>query len=148
MLNHLYPLLLVFLLWQCSNYETNDPIEEVKIGEDFMLTAGEQVKIVGEGEPLVLQFSSVTDSRCPENAICMWLGNATVMLNASNTAEKNKQIQMCIGDCSPLPVQSKHKLDLEVGGAFYTITLKEATPLPGGDKAGESKHIRLVVNHQ
>lgn len=123
------------------------PADEVAIGENFILEPGQQVKVVGEGEALSLKLESVTDSRCPANAMCMWLGNAAVVLKAANTAEKDKLVNMCIGDCRPDPIRSKHIQEIEVGGVKYTITLKEVLPYPGLEQEGEAKQVRLQVQY-
>ncbi|MBC5993419.1 hypothetical protein [Pontibacter cellulosilyticus] len=149
MTNYLYPLLLMLLLWQCNKYEFDDFTTEAQMGETFTVELGKRVNITGEnGKTLTLYLHSVTDSRCPADAICAWLGNANVILKASSGTEIEKQVQMCIGDCRPEPARSKHTLDVEVGGTRYNITLKEVLPYPTTKRSGEKTAVKLLVKYQ
>ncbi|MFD2514357.1 hypothetical protein ACFSRY_10805 [Pontibacter locisalis] len=145
MINYLYPMLLVLLLWQCNDKDIEPHNKQVNFGETFTFKQGEEVVIVGEGEDLLLQLYSINDSRCPTDAICVWLGNATVILKASNTQEKEKELQMCIGDCRPEPARTKHILSAIVGGVDYKITLKEVSPYPALKESNQVKQVKLVV---
>ncbi|WP_299819040.1 hypothetical protein [uncultured Pontibacter sp.] len=118
---------------------------EAKFGESFLLEKDGAIKVTGDGETLLLQFNAVTDSRCPKEAVCIWLGNATVLLSAANAAERIENIAMCIGDCRPDPVRIKHTLPLKIGEQQYSITLKEVLPHPGLENAAEKQMLRLVV---
>ncbi|MEJ8801495.1 hypothetical protein [Pontibacter sp. H249] len=145
MLNYIYPFLLLLLMWQCQNDSTKPQTEDVKFGETFSLVRGEQVEITGEGETLTLKLQNVIDSRCPSDANCVWLGNATATFTASNAQESDKELQMCIGDCRPAPVRSKHTLTVTVGGTGYNIILKEVLPYPSSEERGDKKEVRMVV---
>jgi hypothetical protein len=55
----------------------------VPINRQYTLAPGETVAIDGTG--LRVQFIRVAgDSRCPADALCIWIGDATVQLRASN----------------------------------------------------------------
>lgn len=138
-------MLLMLLLWQRNETDTALRNREVRFGETFTIEQGEQVNVVGEGEPLLLQLKVVNDSRCPANAVCGWLGNATATLKASNAQEKEKELQMCIGDCRPEPARSKHTLSATIGEENYELTLKNSMPYPGQEQTDEVKQIKLMV---
>ncbi|WP_439879974.1 hypothetical protein ACSX1A_12485 [Pontibacter sp. MBLB2868] len=147
MTNYLYPMLMVLLLWQCNEADIKLRTKEVHFGETFTMDKELPVNVVGEQDNLLLELYTVTDSRCPSDAICVWLGNATVRLKASNANEKDKELEMCIGDCRPDPVRSKHILTTTVGGVDYVITLKEVSPYPKTGTGDGEKQIKLVVDH-
>ena len=55
-----------------------------KLGEQFDLKLGQQVTVQNEG--LTIKFKTVdNDSRCPEDAKCVWTGNARVIIVVSET---------------------------------------------------------------
>jgi hypothetical protein len=59
--------------------------DNVKIGEEFGLKFGDKVTL--QGTNLTLAFKDVTeDSRCPEGAVCVWEGNARILLGVDQTA--------------------------------------------------------------
>lgn len=145
MLNYSYTFLLILLLYQCKPMDLGTEPQMIKFGETFTLKKNVPVKIAGNGKPLVLQLENVADSRCPANAICVWLGNAAISLSASNTAETVADIKMCIGDCRPEPVRTKHTMQVQVGNSMYNFTLKEVLPYPGTEKEGEEKTVRMMV---
>jgi hypothetical protein len=65
-----------------TSAEQNNP----KIGESFDLKIGESVSI--KDETLTFQFVNVPDdSRCPEGAVCVWAGNAKVIIKISDTKD-------------------------------------------------------------
>ncbi len=71
-------LLLIFLISfvGCSN---GYGVTTVELGEQFTLSPGESSKIVKED--LTITFEKVTgDSRCPNNAVCVWAGEAVISI--------------------------------------------------------------------
>lgn len=77
MKNFFYFFALALLSVRCST----DPVGP-KLGEEFDLKFGEQVVVQNQG--LFIKFKAVDDdSRCPEGAMCIWAGNAKVVLQVS-----------------------------------------------------------------
>jgi len=59
--------------------------DSTKLGEEFGLKFGDKVTL--RGTDLTLAFKDVTeDSRCPEGAVCVWAGNARILLGVNQTA--------------------------------------------------------------
>jgi hypothetical protein len=52
------------------------------IGEAFELKFGQQVSFPNAG--LTITFKAVNDSRCPRGAVCVWAGNAEVVVGLSH----------------------------------------------------------------
>jgi hypothetical protein len=60
------------------------PADSAKLNEIFALKFGKQVKV--QGADLTLTFKDVTeDSRCPEGVVCVWEGNARIVLGINQT---------------------------------------------------------------
>lgn len=69
-------LLSIFLV--AAGFACQDPMA-ARVGQEFTLTLGEQVRIADAN--LTIGFHNVpSDSRCPINAMCVWAGNAVVVL--------------------------------------------------------------------
>jgi hypothetical protein len=106
--------LLIFLLIAChrdseSSTEQNNP----KLGDSFDLKIGESVSI--KNEQLNFQFVNVPeDSRCPEGAMCIWAGNAAVVIKIFNVMDTVNTF-----------LNPK-----EINYDSYTITLLQLSPYP------------------
>ncbi len=75
-------------------------------------------------EQLEIRFDSVSeDSRCPENADCIWAGNARVHCTLTKSSVPKQHIML---NTLAAPQSAVYQ--------GYTILLRELTPLP---KAGE-----------
>ena len=59
---------------------------KVALGEQFKLKNGQQAIV--KGEKLRITIQSITDSRCPSGATCIWAGNGEVVIEV---AKKNKK---------------------------------------------------------
>jgi len=71
-------LLFIFILFGCESDLVNP-----KLNEEFEIKYGESLKI--ENENLKIKFLSViSDSRCPEGAICKWAGNAEIKFQVNS----------------------------------------------------------------
>jgi hypothetical protein len=58
--------------------------DTIRIGEEFVLRFGERVSL--QNTDLTLVFQDVTeDSRCPEGVVCVWAGNARILLGVNQT---------------------------------------------------------------
>ena len=147
MMNYVIVLLGLLLLGQC-HHETlpEAQAQEPGFGTAFLLQKDEEVKVSGEAAgTLTLQLASLADSRCPKDVVCVWLGNATVVLNVSNTDGQNQQVSFCIGDCRPDPVRNKHRVQVMLGQQAYDITLLEVLPVPNAESNETAKEVKLLV---
>jgi hypothetical protein len=56
--------------------------DSARTGEEFVLRYGERISLLGTD--LTLVFQDVTeDSRCPEGVVCVWAGNARILLGVN-----------------------------------------------------------------
>ncbi|MGH7806352.1 MAG: hypothetical protein ACREQJ_18530 [Candidatus Binatia bacterium] len=85
-MHSLVALLLVALV-ACSASQENPPAREeasVPLGERFALPFSGSAAV----EDLRISFSAVTaDSRCPKRVVCVWAGDAAVVLEVRTGAE-------------------------------------------------------------
>lgn len=147
MIKYLFSFMMVLLVGQCEKDVLPDMlIQDAAFGNAFVLEEGGQQVVSGPAAaPLTLQLHSLTDSRCPEDVVCVWLGNANVVLKASNSWEKNKQLELCIGDCRPDPVRNKHTVRATIGRQVYDITLLEVLPYPNTTSEETANKVKLLV---
>jgi hypothetical protein len=111
---------LSLLMIRCSDSLTN--YNEVVLGKEFDLKVGDSAVLADQG--LIIKFKSVNYySRCPTGAICVWEGNAKVVLELKNSE----------GDT----LTAKLNTSLEpraVEFANITIELKNLSPYPKVDE--------------
>ena len=98
--------------WAVSCSDSSVKYTEVVINQEFNIKVGESAVLVDQG--MVIKFKSVgDDSRCPTGAVCVWEGNATVILELKNsnldtlTANLNTSIEPQIVNFSNLIIQLK-----------------------------------------
>lgn len=77
-----------------------------------------------EDQDLVLEFIEVTDdSRCPANVVCVWAGQAKILISASTQGEKLGQHELVL---APTDASSN---SVKIEGR--TVTLVALNPYPG-----------------
>ena len=110
---------------------SREQVIEPQLGDEFWLKMGESVTLQKGG--LTIQFKSLAgDSRCPEGVLCVWMGNAEVILEVS----KNEITLNTLLD----PTE-------EVVGD-YIIQLRDVIPYPkaGVEYLPENYSIKIVVS--
>ena len=104
---------------------------EPQLDEEIQIKLGESVTL--EGGNLTIKFKSVEgDSRCPQGVVCVWEGNAEVILEVS----KNEFALNTALD-------PKEKVVSD-----YNIQLKDVIPYPkaGEELTPENYSIKIVVS--
>ncbi|GAB3901269.1 hypothetical protein GCM10028803_25660 [Larkinella knui] len=93
-----------------------------------------------------LTADTITDSRCPINANCIWAGNATVKFSLKNDTE-TKTGELCIGQCGQ---QSKTRdaVTVQLGNESYDVILTDVQPFPGTKPDGTPKEAVITVNQK
>jgi len=116
--------LLGMAIFSCA--ESQDP----KLGEEFDLAYGQFTQI--HAEDISIKFLDVAgDSRCPTGVVCVWEGNAEIILLVnSDTLSINTTLEPKIIDYKP-----------------YTVELISVLPYPKWNEqiALEDYLIRLMV---
>ena len=106
-------------------------LTQPKLDEEIQIKFGESVTL--EKGKLTIKFKSIAgDSRCPQGVVCVWEGNAEVILEVSKneivlntTLDPNEKV---VGD--------------------YNIQLRDVIPYPksGEELKPENYSIRIVVS--
>ena len=77
---------LLFLSWTWQG-QTVDPVKEVALDEEFTIKFGQQVEV--KDANLRITFTTVEeDSRCPIDAVCVWVGNVKLNLEVKRSKKK------------------------------------------------------------
>jgi hypothetical protein len=99
-----------------------------RAGEQFRLRYGQTAVLQGSG--LILRFTNVrADSRCPVGAMCVWAGNAEIVLQVSrsdyslNTTLEPKEVAHLNYTIALLGVDPHRRLNEEIRLEDYIATL-------------------------
>jgi len=75
-------------------------VDEVTLGREFTLAVGQSVAVAGEN--LQLKFVEViSDSRCPTGATCIWAGEASSLIEITDSASTYRKVLSEPGSSSP-----------------------------------------------
>ncbi|GAA4456838.1 hypothetical protein GCM10023189_26690 [Nibrella saemangeumensis] len=82
------------------------------------------------GNDVTVSVDDIKDSRCPMNANCVWMGNATVSVTLTKGGEQVKAT-LCLGACSQnTSMKSRDVTTVKLGNTTYEVTLSEVKPYP------------------
>ena len=103
---------------------TSDPqtsVTEARLDEEFNLRAGQTANVGGNA--LTIAFRRVSgDSRCPMDAVCVWMGDAVV------------QLDVTVGRMAWTPTELHTHLDPKrTSFREYSIDLVSLLPYPKSD---------------
>lgn len=114
--------LTIVMLYACTPVTPDENFQSGTLNDINRLSVGTTLNI--SSESLHVRFDSVSeDSRCPENMVCIWSGNARVHCTIIKNQSSKQQIVL---NTTTMPQNASYQ--------GYTIRLAEVTPLP---KAGE-----------
>jgi len=122
-------LVAVFLtLWIAGCESSTTGPTGITLGEQFQLKYGQTAIIPAAG--LAVTFKDLgEDSRCPEGALCIWAGNARVVVRLANeevslnTTLEPREATSAGYKVQLLKVDPYPKLDVQHDPAEYVITL-------------------------
>lgn len=101
-----------------------DPSREVPYNEDFTMKYGEVLKITGF--EFIFRFSDVNDSRCPEDVVCVWEGEAVVTIDCWTDTQYIGVIEI-----KAPPAESQYDAVRDpLRGYYYQLTCKAVDPYP------------------
>ncbi|RRB06796.1 hypothetical protein [Larkinella rosea] len=137
----LYGLLLVGLLAVgCEKDKTVTPAEESK---PVTVKINQSARVQ---QDVTLNVESISDSRCPANALCVWLGNATVKFTLKKDAQTQSG-ELCLGQCGQ-QLKNRDVVTVQLGGESYDVALSEVKPFPGTQPDGTPKEAVITVNQK
>ncbi|MGA0555128.1 hypothetical protein ACO2Q8_00630 [Larkinella sp. VNQ87] len=94
---------------------------------------------------VTLNVDSITDSRCPANASCVWYGNAQVKFTLKNETQSQSG-ELCLGQCGQ-QLKGRDAVTLQLGSTSYEVILSEVSPFPGLED-GKPKEAVITVNQK
>ena len=111
----------------CSNQPmAGDPGDRptipASLDREFRVAFGQTVAV--KGADLEITFDDVSDSRCPQGAVCVWEGNAHVVLQLVTDSSKPAELAL---DTHPDMVGSGRAFD-------YEVRLVKVDPFPGSGR--------------
>jgi hypothetical protein len=102
-------------------------------GEQFTLAIGQTVSITGEN--LTVRFTEViSDSRCPQGVTCIWAGEASAVVNITDSESTSGKVL----------IQSGGSGNSQADYKAYRITF-DIQPYPQAGKKTEKRDYRLLL---
>jgi hypothetical protein len=105
---------------------------DVALGQEFKLKNGKEAVV--RGEKLSIKVQSVSDSRCPSGATCVWAGNGEVVIKVS---KKNKKQVVATLNTSSDPK--------EIAYRGFKIKLVALSPYPKINQSIEPKNYEATM---
>jgi len=79
---------------------TKPAVDEVSLDKEFTISVGQSVSV--KGENLTITFVEVvSDSRCPTGATCIWAGEASSLIEITDSASTYRKVLTEPGSSSP-----------------------------------------------
>jgi len=104
----------------------------VALGEQFKIKNGKEAVV--RGEKLSIRVQSISDSRCPTGATCIWAGNGEVVIKVD---KKNKKQVVATLNTSTEPK--------EVAYRGFKIKLIALSPYPGINQSIDPKNYEATI---
>lgn len=123
------PLLALMLMGFAHDPRSSD---NVALGQQFKIKNGKEAVV--RGEKLSIKVQSVSDSRCPNGATCIWAGNGEVVIKV---AKRNKK-QVVV----TLNTSSEPK---EIAYRGFKIKLIALSPFPTVNQSIDPKNYEATI---
>ncbi len=132
------PLLLTLLLGSACGTHTSPPTAPSgPLDLSVTLVAGQTAVITSS---LTIRFDHVqTDSRCPVDAVCVWAGEAVIVLSAHMPDEADQDL--------PLRISGGQGSPASHGGYTIELTRLDPAPLAGRSIPQNAYAATLRVTH-
>jgi len=124
------PLLALMLMGFAHDPRTSGNV--VALGEQFKIKNGKEAVV--RGEKLSIRVQSISDSRCPTGATCIWAGNGEVVIKVD---KKNKKQVVATLNTSTEPK--------EVAYRGFKIKLIALSPYPGINQSIDPKNYEATI---
>lgn len=126
-------ILAVALLTQaCNRAEVNPTTSE--LNKPFSLAKGESTQLkIGTSETpssdkLTFRLTDLNDSRCPANAVCVWMGEAKTSVELELNGQKGQATLKLNGDRKQ---GTSDSTSVAVGSRSFVVVLRDVLPYPG-----------------
>lgn len=125
---------LFLILSACSTSESIDPNQEIVIEEkstsEFMI----------DSQTISIEVSKIEDSRCPENVVCVWAGEAKVTFDIIINQKLFSDEQLC------LQCDQESGIPQEVLLENRRLELIAINPYPDSEVSTSIKSVTFKVN--
>nr|WKN39675.1 hypothetical protein K4G66_13335 [Tunicatimonas sp. TK19036] len=140
------------LVWLTGCQSDDGEMAGVKFGKTFQLGSQDEVFLTVQpaADSLKVMVDSISDSRCPEGAQCIWAGNAEVKLSLSKEKE-TQLLTLCIGDCRSgdrTGFIEQDTASVTLGGQGFQVILKDVVPYPNLDNPPTQQEAVLEINEE
>lgn len=111
-----------------------------RLGEEASLKeTAEAYYALENGDTINLKVIKIEDSRCPEDVVCIWAGQARVSFQINDL---EALYQLCLGAESE---SCTNTLEFTNNGQNYLIKLVEVTPYPNTTRSDDIKTAVFVL---
>jgi len=122
-----------FLALMLLGFTQNPPgAGKIALGEEFKIKNGREAVV--RGEKLSIKVQSVSDSRCPSGATCVWAGNGAVVIKV---AKKNKKQVVATLNTSTEPKEITYR--------GFKIKLIALSPYPKINQPIDPKNYEATI---
>lgn len=135
----LYGLLLIGLL--AVGCEKDNKIAPTEDNKPVTVRVNQTARVK---QNVTLNVDSITDSRCPANALCVWFGNAQVKFTLNNGSQSQSG-ELCLGQCGQ-QFKNRDTFTAQLGSESYEVILSEIKPFPGLEPDGTPQEAVITVN--
>ena len=133
---------ILFLSNSSCQKDITDGIRRVEFNQPFELELNSKIILSDNNRDLMIELTSLTDSRCPVNVECIWAGNATAGLRFLDEQNSQATAVLCIGECKQFNTSDTFSLSLN--NINYTVILKEVKPYPGTGEQSVKKAVLTI----
>ncbi len=121
----------LIVLFGCSK----PTVKEVSLGQEFTLSTGQSIMIAGEN--VAIKFVEViSDSRCPRGATCIWAGEASCLIEITNSESTYRKVLTQPGLSGPFQTDFQE----------YEITFDlQPYPQVGQETENKDYHLQLEI---
>ncbi|WP_341228369.1 hypothetical protein [uncultured Arcticibacterium sp.] len=125
---------LFILLAACTTTKNIEPNQEIEIKEESTQ------EFIINGKTNSIRLSKIEDSRCPENVVCVWAGEAVVTFDLLINKQPYSNLQLC------LQCDQETGIPQELNIENQTITLVAVNPFPNTENVEKEQIAIFKVN--
>jgi len=139
--NSISSIIILLSLAVLSCDDLRESVIEVKPGEELQVRLREGSDVLLAPDYITIKFTSMLqESRCPQQATCIWGGIAIVQANVKQAEQQNTALILWIPGLVTTPYRRNR---VEISG--YYITLLQLDPYPALDDSQQPKVYEALL---
>lgn len=141
---HLLAIGLIGLVFSCSDSaDLTSDSQLVAAGSTVQTEKGGKITFNNaDDSKLDVQVLSISESRCPSDAVCVWEGNVKV---GFQVADLKSIVSLCLLPNMP---DCKNEAEVSYDGKNYLLTLLDVTPQPTTTNSEVKKVVEFTVKQK